>query len=153
MAHGFLRLKKRTLLEEMGVTKKYALQSLSMSAVLTAFGLVFLTLYGLAMRSLDFSSFRSDHLIYYTFLSAPLQELLFRGFIQSRLYRLGNPLFAVIITAAIFSLAHFYVGIHLVLFTLPAGLAWGFMMWRRPNILGPMLSHIVLGQYLLQFVV
>jgi len=147
-----LPLRKKTLLEEMGVTKKHLLPSLSMSIMVTAFGLVLLTLYGIATRTLNFSSFDLGYFAYYALLSAPAQELFFRGFVQSKLYKLGNPLFAIIITAVVFSLVHFYYGIHLTLFTFPVGLVWSLMMWRRPNILGPILSHIILGQFIFQFI-
>lgn len=145
--------KKTSVWEEMGVTKKNLLPSVSLSLMISAFGIVLLTLYGIANRSLDFSSFRPFYFLYYVIIWAPVQEFFFRGFIQSRLYRLDNPLAAVVITAVVFSLAHFIYGVQLVWFTLPAGLAWGFMFWKRPNILGPIISHAILGQYLLQFVV
>jgi hypothetical protein len=145
--------KKSSLREDMGITKKYMASSVSLSLMVTAFWLVLLTLYGIANRSLDFSSFRPFYFLYYVLFWVPVQELFFRGFLQSRLYRLGNKFAAVIVTAVIFSLTHFMFDIQLVLFTLPAGLAWGFIMWKRPNILGPIISHAILGQYLLQFVV
>lgn len=143
--------KKPSIWEEMGITRKNLAGSITLSLMFSAFGIVAITLYGLSNRSLVFSV-DWTYFAYYM-LSAPLQELLFRGFIQSRIQKASNGPVAIAVTAVLFSSVHFIWGIHLVLFTLPAGLVWGLIMWRRPNIAGPAISHFILGQYLLQFVI
>ncbi|MFH1294373.1 MAG: CPBP family intramembrane glutamic endopeptidase [Candidatus Aenigmatarchaeota archaeon] len=135
----------------MGLTKKGLPESVSLSLLVSAFGVVLITLYGIATKSLDFSTFDILYFGRYV-IWAFVQELAFRGFIQTRIQKASTPIVAIAVTGVVFSLLHLLYGVQLVLFTLPAGLVWGFMMWKRPNIAGPALSHIILGQFLLQFV-
>jgi len=89
-------------------------------------------------------------IIYYIVLSVPVQEIIFRGILQTELYRFGK-LRAVAISSIIFAAAHFASPL-LVVLTFPAGLAWGYSFSRRGTLIGPMISHAILGLAIFIFV-
>jgi membrane protease YdiL (CAAX protease family) len=135
--------------EKLGITRKYLADSLVYNNVITVIGLVVISVLGL---TIGFKPIAIDPawLAFYVIISVPIQELVFRGFVQTQLYRYGeHP--AIAATAAIYALVHYY-SFTLVLLTFFAGAAWGYAFSRRPNILGPIVSHAILGVYLFTFV-
>jgi hypothetical protein len=85
--------------------------------------------------------------LYYIFLSAPLQEFVFR----SLMFRELNIYFKkdwakVLIAAVIFSLGHYaYRDISVLLLTLVAGLFWGWIYLKKPNFWAVAVSHAIVG--------
>ena len=74
-------------------------------------------------------------------IGAPLfEELLFRGYLQTALRRLtGGPWIAIILTAALFGLAHLSAWMFAPLFLLAIGL--GYVYERTANLYATMLIH------------
>jgi membrane protease YdiL (CAAX protease family) len=70
-----------------------------------------------------------------------VEELLFRGYLQSRLLRRWPPLLAVGVSALVFSAAHLDP-IH-VLGVIPLGLWLGTIAWRAESVWPAMLCHAV----------
>jgi membrane protease YdiL (CAAX protease family) len=139
----------RSKWEKFGVTKKYVSESLRYSNIITIIGLVIIALlgFGIGFKPLNISLL---WLPFYVIISVPVQEFVFRGVIQTSLYRFGkNP--AVITTSLVYAAVHFYDPL-LVILTLAAGLAWGYAFYKKPNLLGPIISHAVLGVFLFAFV-
>ena len=136
-------------LHEFGITTKELHHSLKHAAIITAVGFFVITLLGntigFKMLSID-----SDWLVFYVIISVPLQELIFRGIIQTRLYRFGT-ITAIAVASMLYAAIHFQTPL-LVALTLIAGAAWGYSFSRRRNLAGPIVSHAVLGLYLFLFV-
>ncbi|MDF2867406.1 MAG: putative cAMP/cGMP binding protein [Gammaproteobacteria bacterium] len=87
-------------------------------------------------------------LILYT-LTAPLQEMVIRGTIQSLLqdFLTGKyPNFwAVMIASAFFSIGHLHVSIWFSLLVLIPGFFWGALYAKQKSLLGVSISHILIG--------
>jgi membrane protease YdiL (CAAX protease family) len=134
-----------------GLTRKYIRQSLVHSALITAAGLAAITLLGFYTSSWGMRDLGLVYAFYYIFLSAPLQELFFRGLVQTRMERVLSPWVAVMVASVFFGAVHFYNPV-LAGLTFAAGLAWGWSFHKRRNLAGPAVSHSVLGLYLFMFV-
>lgn len=85
--------------------------------------------------------------IFYVFVSAPLQEFVFRSLM---LYELNTYFkkdwFKVGLSAIIFSFAHYvYRDPSVLVLTLIAGLVWGFIYLKRPNFWAMAVSHAIVG--------
>lgn len=85
--------------------------------------------------------------IFYIFMSAPLQEFVFR----SLMFRELNIYFKkdwakLLIAAAIFSFGHFaYRSPSVLLMTFVAGFFWGLIYLKKPNFWAVAISHAVVG--------
>ncbi len=136
-------------LHEFGVTRKEMLRSLRHAAIITATGIVVVTALGFLI---GFKALQVDYawLAFYVMISVPVQELVFRGILQTRLYRFGTPL-AIAVASVLYASIHFQTPV-LVALTLASGMAWGYSFSRRPTLVGPIASHAVLGVFLFLFV-
>lgn len=128
--------------EDFGITFKFWKKSLIYSLIITLLGACIIAILG---YYLGFKSFSIDFkwAIFYAFVSVPLQELVFRGLVQTHLYRIGTNK-AIIISSALFASIHFSIHLLLIL-TLLAGLSWGYLFSKYRTLLGPIVSHIILG--------
>ena len=137
-------------LHEFGITRKEMSHSLKHAAIITLIGVVVITLVGnlIGFKALQIDSAWLD---FYVLISVPIQELVFRGIIQTRLYRFGT-ITAIAIATILYAGIHFQTPL-LVGLTLIAGAAWGYSFSRRRNLIGPIVSHAVLGAYLFLFVI
>lgn len=87
---------------------------------------------------------------FYILVSAPTQEFIFRGlmFYELGLF-LGKKRYCVLrilLSAVIFSFAHVFFQSWVVLFaTLLAGLVWGYLYYKKPNVYALALSHAIVG--------
>lgn len=85
--------------------------------------------------------------LFYVFVSAPLQEFVFR----SLMFRELNIYFKkdwakLLIAAAIFSFGHYaYRDPSVLLMTLVAGFFWGLIYLKKPNFWAVAISHAVVG--------
>lgn len=84
-------------------------------------------------------------------LHAPLQEIVFRGAIQSTLqnflvgkYRI---FLSIITTTSLFCVAHIYLSFNTVLIVLLPSLLWGVLYARQKTLMGVFVSHILIGWY------
>jgi CRP-like cAMP-binding protein len=86
-------------------------------------------------------------------LTAPLQEFIFRGAIQSLLSDFLNGKYAtfwtVLLSTMLFCIAHIHVGIWYALLVFIPGLFWGIMYAHQRSLLGPSISHILIGWWIL----
>ena len=87
---------------------------------------------------------------FYVIVSVPLQEIIFRGILQTQLYRFGRRN-AIAASSILYSAIHFGNPLLLIL-TLIAGLFWGYSFSMYKTLAGPIASHAVLGVYLFLFV-
>ncbi len=135
--------------ERFGVTKRHMPQSLRYNYIITAIGIVVIAALGFLI---GFKPLHVDilWLPFYIIISVPVQEFGFRGVIQATLYRYGRHT-SVILTSIVYGAVHFYDPL-LVGPTLAAGLAWGYAFYKKPNLLGPIVSHAILGVVLFAFV-
>jgi membrane protease YdiL (CAAX protease family) len=74
-------------------------------------------------------------------LPGVVEELLFRGYVQSRLLRRWPPLLAVLVSALVFSAAHLDP-LHM-LGVVPLGIWLGLVAWRADSVIPAMLCHAV----------
>ena len=136
-------------LDELGITGRGMRASLRHAAVITAAGAAVVAALGLAV---GFKPLQIDYawLAFYVLISVPLQEFVFRGIIQTRLYRFGTPL-AIAAASLLYAAAHLQVPV-LAALTLLSGMAWGYSFSRVRTLIGPIVSHALLGMYLFLFV-
>lgn len=81
-----------------------------------------------------------------------VEEMLFRGYLQRRLLMQWPPLAAIVVSTAIFAVAHMSLQIP---FVIPIGLWLGFIAWRTGSIWHTMFCHaaynvMMLGPHLLE---
>jgi len=85
----------------------------------------------------------------YMFLSAPLQELVFRSGMQGFLQQLfsGNKTMwqPIILTNLLFASSHVIVSPYHVLIVFLPGLFWGWLFARYQNLIGVCMSHAIFG--------
>lgn len=119
------------------------------AAATTIAGFIVITAIG---YSSSFKALNADYvwMAFYILISVPLQEFIFRGVLQKKLYRFGRRN-AIIAASILFSAIHFRNPFLMVL-TLAAGLFWGYSFSRHPTLAGPVASHALLGLYLFLFV-
>jgi CRP-like cAMP-binding protein len=79
----------------------------------------------------------------------PVQELIVRGLFQScfrNFFHGPHPLLSAIIASnLIFEVIHTTVNIWIALFTMLFGLFWGYMYEKQKSLVGPIISHILIG--------
>ena len=88
-------------------------------------------------------------LVFLYTLTAPLQEMIFRGTIQSLLQDFlirKYPVFwSIILSSAFFSIAHLHVSIWFSLLALIPSFFWGALYAKQKSLLGVSISHILIG--------
>lgn len=85
--------------------------------------------------------------LFYIFLSAPLQEFVFRSlmFRELNIY-LQKDWAKILVSAVIFSFAHYaYRDLSVLLITLVAGVVWGIIYLKKPNFWAVAASHALVG--------
>ena len=85
----------------------------------------------------------------YVLVVVPLQEIGIRGGVQGALQEfLTGPrraLWAIVTSNLIFSVTHTFLSPQFALLTLIPGLLWGWLYYRERTLIGPMLSHAIVG--------
>src|SRR5690606_34897094 len=83
--------------------------------------------------------------------SSAVQELIVRGALQSMLERFltgrYRRLRAIAVCTLLFSVSHLHTGLLFSLVVLIPAFCWGLLFTRNRNLIGVMLSHIVIGEY------
>lgn len=91
---------------------------------------------------------------YIYLLFAPVQEFISRGGIQSSiraaLFGYYSEAWAVLISSLIFASMHNYISTYYAIASFFAGLFWGWMYARQKSLVGPALSHIFTGWWILE---
>ena len=135
-------------LKKFGIRREYLLSSILYQMPFTIIALFGLLIF---MSPNGFAPLDISYLLYILF-SAPAQEFIFRGYLQRRLKAYMSTGFAVVLASAVFAASHIPLGYSflplLLASTFAAGLAWGFAYEKKPNLLGPSLSHAILGTVL-----
>jgi membrane protease YdiL (CAAX protease family) len=84
------------------------------------------------------------------FISAPIQEFIMRGVLQSSAERIlmgrGRKFWAVLAISLIFGSLHTFYSFPFAVMTFAAGLLWGWMYMRHRTLVGVSLCHLLLGQ-------
>lgn len=84
-------------------------------------------------------------------LFVPLQEFISRGVMQSSLSRLlrgkHSGAWSVVITSALFSAMHVHISTIMAIVVFIPSLFWGWLYLRRQTLIGPIVSHIMLGWF------
>lgn len=79
----------------------------------------------------------------------PMQELAARGALQSslQLFLTGRykTAWAIFISSTSFAATHTHLSMTIALSVLPLGLFWGILYARQKSLVGPILSHIIVG--------
>ncbi|MCB9742584.1 MAG: cyclic nucleotide-binding domain-containing protein [Alphaproteobacteria bacterium] len=78
------------------------------------------------------------------------QELYARGMLQGQLYRFFSPRIehpwpSILVSNLLFASIHVSWSASLTVFSFFGGLLWGWLYARRPTLLGPTVSHVLLG--------
>ncbi len=159
---------------EYGITLKRWRFAIKDSLIMTAIFLIIVTLikkalilYGLLAGPLfdvqaAIPAAQLGTLKYYLFLSlgliiyalfVPLQEFIARGACQSSLTRLlqGEHAkeLAIIISSALFSAMHVHLSTFLAIVVFFPSLFWGWLYSRSGTLLSPVISHLLIGWYVI----
>ena len=144
---ALFELKDKEHLQNLGITTKRIWPSIKVQLPFTIAGIIGLAVfalyngYGIRVPSSDYAP--------YFFISVPVQEFIFRGYIQELLRGLLPRIPMVLTVSIIFSLVHYFTDTGylyiLILVTLAAGFAWGYAYEKERNLIGPTLSHMILG--------
>jgi membrane protease YdiL (CAAX protease family) len=138
---------RKSKLEELGFTTKRIWPSIKVQMPFTILGVAGLMIYA----NLNGYSIRTPEpaFIAYWLISIPMQEFIFRGYMQRVFRALMSPLNTVLLASIIFSAVHYFSGIPefwiLMITTFGAGFAWGWAYEKERNITGPIFSHLLLG--------
>lgn len=84
-------------------------------------------------------------------LFVPLQEFMVRGVFQSSLQvflNKRNPVFAIFLSNLMFAALHVQIGTIFAFFAFAGGVFWGWMYFRQHSLVGPIVSHIIIGSWL-----
>ena len=85
--------------------------------------------------------------------SSAVQELIVRGALQSMLERFLTGRFrrwrAIAVCTLLFSVSHLHTGLLFTLAVIIPGFCWGLLFARNRNLLGVILSHVIIGVYVL----
>ncbi|OIO58836.1 MAG: hypothetical protein COZ46_04205 [Verrucomicrobia bacterium CG_4_10_14_3_um_filter_43_23] len=85
----------------------------------------------------------------YILISSPIQELIFRGVLQSSLEEFlvskYNVLLAVLVTNLIFAMMHLAISFVLAASSFFVGLFWSFLYRKHRSLVGVTLSHLIIG--------
>jgi membrane protease YdiL (CAAX protease family) len=77
------------------------------------------------------------------------QEYISRGILQSSLQDFLNykhkNLFANLLTSSIFSASHIHLSAGLAYLVFLPSLFWGWLYYRQRSLIGPIVSHILIG--------
>lgn len=86
-------------------------------------------------------------LLFYSGISVPLQELIFRGFYINRLSLVSsNPIFPIFYSSLIFGLIHFpFINTGIALGAFALSLWWSKLFLTHRNLFGPIISHALIG--------
>ena len=81
-----------------------------------------------------------------------LQEFVFRSILQTNLQKKLSPAKAIVIVAFLYSMVHIFWGDPVILLlTFVAGLGWGYLWWKTPNLYLISLSHTALNFLIVYF--
>ena len=84
---------------------------------------------------------------------SPIQEFTARCGIQSPLHMFFTgkyrALIAILLSSLIFSATHLHVSVIVAAIVFPLGLFWGWLYYRVPTLLGPAISHLIIGNFAL----
>ena len=137
-------------MHDIGLTWQGAARSLRHACFITAIGIAVITLVGYLFGFAP-AGITTAWLLFYIIISVPIQEIIFRGIIQRYLHRYGARR-AIAVASIAYAAIHFYNPL-LVVLTLIAGIAWGSSFHRTGTLIGPIVSHAILGAVLFAFVV
>lgn len=83
--------------------------------------------------------------------SSIVQELIVRSALQSTLSAFlpgrSGTLRSIAVCALLFSVSHLHISLGFALTTLVPGVFWGWLYHRHRNLIGPAVSHVVVGGY------
>ena len=104
-----------------------------------------LTLFSRQVESIHF--WMTTGIIYCAF--AFLQAIMQNGFCQAPIYLLSKSpnksLHSVLLSSLIFTFAHIDLSLAYALATIPAGLLWAILFNKQKSLIGPYISHIIIG--------
>lgn len=83
----------------------------------------------------------------------PLQEFVARAALQSSLQSFlvgrSSTFWAIVISNAMFSSSHLHLSTAFALLVFPPGVFWGILFWRQHSLVGPTVSHMLVGWWAL----
>lgn len=140
---------KETTAADLGVAKKGSLSSLIGVIPITLILLLPLLVFALSSSSprIDNSSLPALFYLFYIFVSCPLQEFAYRGYLFRLMTILSlNKWSRIIVGALLYSFVHIiYLDGFTLLSTLFAGILWNIHYEKYRNLAGVTVSHIILG--------
>ena len=83
--------------------------------------------------------------------SSVVQELIVRSALQSTLSAFlpgrSGTVRSIAVCALLFSVSHLHISLTFALAALVPGVFWGWLFHRRRHLIGPAISHVVVGGY------
>ena len=144
----FLVFLRKEKLEKYGVTKNHWKESIKLSLMISIAALIFL-FFIKPFVDINLAKFSLMWLLPYIFISVPLQEFVFRGYVQKRLGEATiNRTETIVLASFAFAIFH-YPSKSLIVMTFIIGLIWGYLFEKHKTLAGPLISHIILGTFIL----
>jgi membrane protease YdiL (CAAX protease family) len=140
--------------KQLGLTKKDFLPSLKSIAPIIVLFILILPIIRLFYPSLFGLSLHPDSIwlillrgFYYSIISAPVQELIFRAYVVNRLEQFSlNRHFLIVVSSLIFALAHWPFGsFPMVISTFVLGILLSVNFLKYRNIFTPIIVHSLVG--------
>ncbi|MEM9137187.1 MAG: CPBP family intramembrane glutamic endopeptidase [Cyanobacteria bacterium P01_F01_bin.42] len=134
-------------LQDLGLTRKHLRRSLQRLMPLSALvAAVILALYFLQWFRSDGEPAHWSFYIFYIFVSAFLQEFIYRGFLFHLLEQAKvKTRWIILISATLYGFMHVIFDIPSAIFTFIIGIFWAWAYARDRNLYGVTASHSVLG--------
>jgi uncharacterized protein len=133
---------------ELGLTRQNLGNSLKAIALPTlAFALLMFLYYSIQGPRIDNSSYGWTFYFFFIFVSSPIQEFLYRGFLFSVFSKAKFAIWLqIILSALLYSYLHLiYLDVPTILLTLTIGLLWGWHYAKYRNLYSVIISHSLLG--------
>jgi uncharacterized protein len=138
---------KKTTWNEVGFRRNNLILAIKniipITAICTVLSILYYYFYG---SRIDNSEIPVHFYILYIFVSAPLQEFLYRSYIFYILSEINLSRYFLIISPVLYALAHIiYNDIPTVILSLIIGIYWAYHYRRFKNLYSIAFSHIILG--------
>jgi|SRR3989344_3562863 len=144
----FLVFLRKEKLDKYGVTKNHWKNSVKLSLMISIAAVIFL-FFVKPFVDINLAEFSLMWLLPYIFISVPLQEFVFRGYVQTRLKEATiNRTETIVLASFAFAIFH-YPSTSLIVMTFIIGLIWGYIFERYKSLSGSFISHVILGTYIL----
>lgn len=144
---SFFALREKMSLKSLGIRKDNIKSAFLPYFLFTMAGGVTLYLLAIFLQKESFPRWWEFYHLQFAFLPISIvQEFIYRSFFQTKLEKIISPFWTISTIAVLYAGMHILWRDPLILFlTFFAGIAWGYLWYKFPNLLLISLSHAILN--------